>query len=250
VSLPGEASGFLPADIAANRTGLYSLAIGQHTLLATPLQCANMLAALANGGTLITPRIVNLVVGREHLDASYEFAKSSNFPYKYPLSLVGIDFALFSKADSSSSRNEVEVPPIAEAKTLFLPKEIQKSLLEGLRRVMEHIAHDRSGALKRLSVHRPDQYRAFCDLRPEFIGKTSTAESQEKIGIDIGQPSIIYNHTWFGGIAYKDDEPELVVVVYQRFGGYGREAAPVAAQVIKKWRQIQNSSANKLLTAL
>jgi len=46
--------------------------------------------------------------------------------------------------------------------------------------------------------------------------------------------------TWFGGISYKDNEPELVVVVYLRYGGYGREAAPLAAQVVKKWREINH----------
>ncbi len=205
IHLPGEVAGSLPKDIVTNRTGLYSIAIGQHSLLTTPLQSACMLSTIANGGKLLSPRIVNLVVGK----------------------------------DDAFEDNLLFVPPVEDPKDVFMPKEIQKTLLEGLRRVIKHIHQDSSGALRRLSTHRPDQYQAFYDLRDSLIGKTSTAESQEKIGIDIGQPSIIYNHTWFGGISYENGEPDLVVIVYQRYGGYGREVAPIAAQLIKKWRDIK-----------
>lgn len=88
------------------------------------------------------------------------------------------------------------------------------------------------------------------ELKDQLVGKTSTAESQEKIGLDIGQSSMMYNHTWFGGISYQgkphkfffndaQGKPELVVVVYLRYGGYGREAAPLAAQIVKKWRELR-----------
>lgn len=242
ISLPGEVSGSIPKDIATNRTGLYSIAIGQHSLLTTPLQSACMLSAIANGGIVPSPRIVDLVVGKGHHLEQNQRPKEANFAYKDSLALVGIDFPLFSKAESTVTKNEVVVPKVKEPRTLFMPKEIQKTLLEGLKRVISHIHEDRSGALKRLSTTRPDQYRAFYELKDTLVGKTSTAESQEKIGIDIGQPSIIYNHTWFGGISYQGSEPDLVVIVYQRYGGYGREVAPIAAQVIKKWREIRENN--------
>lgn len=238
IALPGEASGFLPADIATNRTGLYSMAIGQHTLLTSPLQSAVMLSAIANGGTVLTPRIANLLVGKGQPDTENLREPGKAFAYQEPLSLVGLDFPLFSKAENLSLKNQVAVPPLAESHELFMPKEIQKTLIEGLKKVLMHIHEDKTGALRRLSTTRPDQYRAFMEMKDELVGKTSTAESQEKIGLDLGQPSIIYNHTWFGGISYKDNEPELVVVVYLRYGGYGREAAPIAAQIVKKWREI------------
>lgn len=243
IALPGEMSGSIPKDIATNRTGLYSVAIGQHSLLTTPLQSACMLSAIANGGTLPSPRIVDLVVGKGHHLECNQSLSDSNFTYKDSLALVGVDFPLFLKADSTTAKNEVVVPKVKEPRGVFMPKEIQKTLLDGLKRVISHIHEDRSGALKRLSITRPDQYRAFYELKDTLIGKTSTAESQEKIGIDIGQPSIIYNHTWFGGISYQGSEPDLVVIVYQRYGGYGREVAPIAAQVIKKWREIREKAA-------
>ncbi len=239
ISLPGEVAGYIPKDIDTNRTGLYSLAIGQHSLLTTPLQSAAMLSAIANGGTIPSARIVDLVVGKGYHLEQTERQTSANFAYKDSLALIGVDFPLFSKVDSATAKNEVVVPKVKEPKHLFMPKEIQNTLVEGLKKVISHIHEDRSGALRRLSTSRPDQYRAFYELKDSLVGKTSTAESQEKIGIDIGQPSIIYNHVWFGGISYKGDDPDLVVIVYQRYGGYGRETAPMAAQVIKKWREIQ-----------
>lgn len=57
IALPGEYGGRIPQDVAYNRTGLYSMAIGQHTLVGTPLQTAVMLGALANGGEVLKPQI-------------------------------------------------------------------------------------------------------------------------------------------------------------------------------------------------
>ena len=75
------------------------------------------------------------------------------------------------------------------------------------------------------------------------------------IDLDGQDGTNIYTHVWFGSIAFqekskdknqvtvllKDEfgQPELVVVVYLRYGGYGKEAAPLAAQIAKKWREIK-----------
>lgn len=58
IDLPGEYSGILPQDVVYDRTGLYSMAIGQHSMVGTPLQTAVMLCALANGGKVLKPQIV------------------------------------------------------------------------------------------------------------------------------------------------------------------------------------------------
>jgi len=68
ILLPGEYRGLLPTDLEKNRTGLYATAIGQHTLVVTPLQTAVMLSALANGGRVLEPKIAletSTVVKRE-----------------------------------------------------------------------------------------------------------------------------------------------------------------------------------------
>ncbi len=57
IDLSGEYQGKIPEDVSYNRTGLYSMAIGQHTFLGTPLQTAVMLGAFANGGSVLKPEI-------------------------------------------------------------------------------------------------------------------------------------------------------------------------------------------------
>ncbi len=66
IDLPGEVAGQLPTP--ANIRSLeghgwregdtQALAIGQGSLTVTPLQIVRLLAAVANGGTLVTPRVV------------------------------------------------------------------------------------------------------------------------------------------------------------------------------------------------
>ncbi len=59
----GESAGLLPApEDLANRRALANMAIGQGDLQATPLQVAAMMAAVANGGRQIKPRLVLDVV--------------------------------------------------------------------------------------------------------------------------------------------------------------------------------------------
>lgn len=58
IELPGEYAGHIPDDIAYNRTGLYAMAIGQHSLTATPLQTAGMLGLLANRGEHVAPTLL------------------------------------------------------------------------------------------------------------------------------------------------------------------------------------------------
>jgi cell division protein FtsI/penicillin-binding protein 2 len=72
LALPGEYRGKLPVDLDKNRTGLYATAIGQHTLVVTPIQTAIMLNAIANGGKIIEPKIV--------LEKPCEIRREVHFP--------------------------------------------------------------------------------------------------------------------------------------------------------------------------
>jgi penicillin-binding protein 2 len=66
IDLPGETTGFVPSeqwkkDVKGEPWYIgdtYNLSIGQGDLLVTPVQMARVTAAVANGGTLVTPHVV------------------------------------------------------------------------------------------------------------------------------------------------------------------------------------------------
>lgn len=70
IDLPGEFSGFIPDPAWKKSTkgsswvdgDTYNLSIGQSDLQTTPLQVATAYCAIANGGTLYKPQIVNKIV--------------------------------------------------------------------------------------------------------------------------------------------------------------------------------------------
>lgn len=191
IDLPAEISGRVPTDLKTNRTGLYATAIGQHSMVVTPLQTAVMLSAIANKGKVLKPQILK----RENVD-----------------------------------------PEIV--RSLPMPEMLHKILLEGMRRVVLKTYQTSLLPLSKIYHDYPEAISDYIDLKEELLGKTSTSESIEQIDLDAVQGTNLYNHVWFGGISYQHNDPELVVVVYLRFGGYGKEAAPVAAQVVKKWREM------------
>jgi penicillin-binding protein 2 len=73
IDLPGERAGLVPNDAWKQRRfgeswyvgDSYHVSIGQGYFLATPLQVANMTAAVANGGTLYRPQLVDKIVNSE-----------------------------------------------------------------------------------------------------------------------------------------------------------------------------------------
>lgn len=209
IDLPGEISGRFPTDLATNRTGLYSTAIGQHSLVVTPLQTSVMLAAVANGGKVVKPQIVHRLTGIH--------------------------------------RNEVDEK---SDRPVFMPNVLRDTLLSGMQRVVQKMYEGGLGNLSRLYRDYPEAISDYLDLKGQFVGKTSTAESMERIDLDRLHGANKYTHLWFGSIAFDQSEeaylardrwgrPELVVVVYLRYGKYGKDSAPPAAQVVKKWRDIK-----------
>lgn len=77
IDLPGEAGGLVPDD-AWKRSRIkepwyigdsYHLAIGQGYFLATPLQLARAIAAIANGGQLVTPHLLKERIGPDGVTA-------------------------------------------------------------------------------------------------------------------------------------------------------------------------------------
>ncbi len=252
IELPGEFAGKVPNDLKRNRTGLYSTAIGQHTLLNTPLQTASMLAAIANGGKLLKPKIVKEAAGaapdREPLSA---FAARSYFAEE-ELRAIGIHFPLFTKVHSRSSLEESVEQPVEIRSSLFLPASIRSALLEGMdRAVWSPKGSARPSAIKALLAD-PMLMRDYLSLQHQMIGKTSTAEVVASLSVNPSNAPQIYKNIWFGAISFEADSlakarwdrPELVVVVFLRYGDGGKEAAPLAAQMIRKWRDIKAKHAD------
>ncbi len=248
IDLPGEIAGKIPDDLSHNLTGLYAFAIGQHSLVVTPLQTAVMLSAIVNEGKILKPNIVRVVAGKEPSRHEGSFDAGDAFPFQENLSLVGIHFPLFSQAEKKGEIAYVEYTQANTRREAFLPKEIRGLLLEGMRRVTAGSKGTARPSIIRDLYENPQAIRDYSDLRHEFIGKTGTAEILYNPFIDPGMPARIHNHIWFTGVLFSSpvaeenfSEPELVVVVYLRFGESGKEAAPLAAQIVKKWREIQNN---------
>jgi len=257
IDLPGEIQGKVPDDLESNRTGLYSFAIGQHTLIVTPLQTSIMLSAIANGGKVLKPKIVDMMAGREPKRGRELVSGYQHFPYQEMLGLIGLDFPIFVATDAEQQGSLLTRIPTEIKNNIFLPDEIRRILLDGMCGVVSRSHGESLGSLVRLYRSDPRAISDYVQLKNQLIGKTSTAESIENIDLDLEKGTNIYTHVWFGGITYSQDvvdskehqfvfrdsfgDPELVVVVYLRYGGYGKEAAPLAAQVAKKWKEIQKA---------
>lgn len=213
IDLPGEIAGQVPDDLDQERTGLYTFAIGQHSLVVTPLQTAVMLATFANGGDVLQPYVGNYLAG----------------------------------ATVANLRS----PP---QRHISLSPSMRTPLLEGMLRVTHRYQTSALWNIKQHYQHYPEAPAALEALKGQLAGKTSTAESVELLSPDRPVAMNTYNHLWFGGVSFSRDEkmqdqmlvfkdsfgqPELVVVVYLRYGAYGRDAAPLAAQMVTKWREIK-----------
>ncbi|MBA2367799.1 MAG: hypothetical protein H0V82_02100 [Candidatus Protochlamydia sp.] len=260
IELPGEISGKVPVDLASNRTGLYAMAIGQHSLVVTPLQTAVMLSAIANGGKILKPKIVHLTAGKEPSRGEAQILCPQKFPYQESLALIGLDFPLLTAFSGESQESLVKAIPSEVKNEIFMPEIVRQVLLKGLRASVLKTYQESLTSLTKLYKQHPNTIRDFTEMKDSLLGKTSTSESVENIDLDLEEGTSMYTHVWFGSIAFqqgkkdsnknifilKDEfgQPELVVVVYLKYGGYGKEAAPLAAQILKKWLELKEKYDN------
>ncbi|AZO94310.1 penicillin-binding protein 2 [Halocella sp. SP3-1] len=91
IDLPGEKSGLVPDEAwkrQRHNEGWYpgdsvNLSIGQGSLLTTPLQLIDMVSAIANGGTLYKPYLVDKIVDSDgNIVIDYKPVINSNLPFK------------------------------------------------------------------------------------------------------------------------------------------------------------------------
>ena len=246
IALPSESSGRLPQDLEGNKTGVYTTAIGQHTVMATPLQSAVMLSALANGGDVVIPRLIQMAIGPE-VSSLQKFRDPSSNPTALLMSTIGIDIPIWLSHGGETSKHHIHVTTRRVKRRLSISKKEQRLLFEGMSASIERTMRDHH--LQYLFSHRPGLLQSLSDMRGQMISKSSTAQSYERLGVGIGQKPCMYNHTWLGSLFFPKEcknvcpfenvQSELVVVVFLRYGTYGKDAAPLAASVAKEWREIR-----------
>lgn len=245
IELPGEIAGALPDDLSHNRTGLYSFAIGQHSLIVTPLQTALMLGAIANRGHLLKPKVVQVIAGKEPLREYGDPFEQTFYSFHDQLSSIGIHFPLFTSMQSENGNPYIWYSEAETKRKLFLPDVIRNPLIEGMHRVITSPKGTARPSIIRALGKNPEWMRDYQGIKNRLIGKTGTAEILYKQTIDSESEGKIQNHIWFGGVVFSPEDekrwedPELVVVVYLRYSGAGgKEAAPLGVEVAKKWKEI------------
>ena len=134
-----------------------------------------------------------------------------------------------------------------------MPHEIRNMILEGLDRVVS--SSEGSARPNVISKLRRDAKLSeeYINSFHQFVGKTSTAEFMYNPNIYPSSKAQKYKNIWFGAISFekpKDNEskkqiwekPELVIVVELNFGSGGKEAAPLAFQIVQKYRELKEKN--------
>jgi cell division protein FtsI/penicillin-binding protein 2 len=246
ISLPSESIGRLPEDLSTNRTGVYTTAIGQHTLTATPLQAAVMLSALATCGDVRIPRLVKMAIGPE-VAVQQQLKDSCLYPGRDLMHAIGITTPIWIAGATDINKHHIQVTTLRTKRHVEITRKERNLLFDGMAASIERAMQDHN--MQKLFSHRQELLQNFRAMRGQMIGKSSTAESYERLGAGVGQKPYMYNHTWFGGIFFPESvsnrhpfetqDAELVVVVFLRYGTFGKDAAPLAASVAHEWKQIQ-----------
>jgi cell division protein FtsI/penicillin-binding protein 2 len=235
IDLPNEAPGNLPNDLDQNRTGLYSFSIGQHTLEVTPLQSATMLSGFATQGKVVKPHVLKEMEGPERVLQHDNLSEEA-----LPLSEK-----LFSITTTDHEENIVYSPPVEFKRSILFPNDVFNMITEGMHNVVAGARGSARPSIMRNFSDNPTAVRDYYNIHQDLIAKTGTAQIRYKQTVSKAAPAVMKNNVWFAAISYKDaekktyEDPELVVVVFLRFRQSGREGGTIAAQVVKKWREIK-----------
>ena len=124
-------------------------------------------------------------------------------------------------------------------RTVSLPEQVQEVLWKGMKGVIGKMTPEE---VRNLFPQDKSFGAVFEKVAPSMIGKTSTSDAIERLG-PLTQDACQVCHVWFGGMAFEGEalksKPDLVVVIHLRYGRLGKEALPIAAMMINKWREIQ-----------
>ena len=242
IDLPFECKGAVPEDILLNKTSLFSFAIGQHSLIVTPLQTAVALSAFANNGSVLKPQIVKAIANIEPTKDAPSLLFKNSSTYEGAYKNVGIFFPLFPEGEESDPSLYLKKMKKERVTSIDIPTPVHQTLMQSLYNVVNNSKGTaRISAIGSL-IDSPYKRSIYKKVMKSMAGKTSTAEIAYNPTLDREQPPIITKNIWFTAISYPEERvdtpPDLVVIVGLRFGPHGKEAAPLAASVIDKWRQI------------
>ena len=176
IELPGEIVGVLPDDITHNQTGLYSFAIGQHSLVVTPLQTAVMLGTIANKGQVLKPKVIQVIAGQEPLREYRDPFAHTQFAFQENLAAIGVHFPLFTATQSEGENPYVWYSAPEVKRTLNMPDVIRDPLIEGMHRVIDGPKGTARPTIIRALAKNPQWMRNYVELKNQLIGKTGTAE--------------------------------------------------------------------------
>lgn len=237
IDLPREAKGNVPEDVDQNRTGLYTFAIGQHTLETTPLQTALMTAIIANQGKVVRPHVVQKIEGIDRV-LHHELLEEPNWAFdKLPIHTT-----------IHREENMVQVMSPQVDRILPFPSPVFNYLFEGMQQVVTGPRGTARPAVMRALYDHPTSLRDYLEIHRDLICKTGTAQALYKHSVSSSATPIMEHYICYAAIAYDkksailaptEKEPELVIVVSLRYRKAGLEGGPIAAQVVKKWREIK-----------
>jgi penicillin-binding protein 2 len=208
ISLSGETSGILPSrSYYQKRLGyvapgfVVNMAIGQGDLSVSPLQLAVSYAAIANGGTILKPQVVEEISDEEGLTI-----RRFDRIVKSTLSDSSLDFAeimqglsYVTEGSASSLRYKPEYADIAKwikANNLMIVGKTGTAQVVALSKDVKHAAN-------------------------------APYERQD--------------HAWFVGLFPKENPEIVVVVMTEHGGLGGAASAPTAVRIMKKWHEKNNS---------
>jgi cell division protein FtsI/penicillin-binding protein 2 len=171
IDLPFEAPGLIPTDIDRNKTGLYTFAIGQHTLEVTPLQSAVMTAAIANKGVVVRPYIVQKLEGIER-------------NLKYPCSEKDVSLGLSAADDSCVEKEQfvsIVTQPAVERR-IDMPEPVFKELFEGMRLAVQGRRGTARPSAMRILYDHPTSIKDYIEVHKDLVSKVVSSDSASYYG--------------------------------------------------------------------
>ncbi|MDZ4771322.1 MAG: penicillin-binding transpeptidase domain-containing protein [Chloroflexota bacterium] len=258
----------------------YNAAFGQGYVNVTPLQLLNSVAAIANGGTLVQPRMLRDTLDSEGgLVSDFEPGVMRHInidavPTTEPIRLLYVEDMIMRGEDSLACRCE-------ENSDFFNPSRCDPA---NYRAQVDIDPEQFVESWRDYSVYTPDDYSFtdnFCsalrfdaNYRPPFMssenmailqqsmrftvtngtgapanlpfvtvaGKTGTAEYCDEVARPLGlcRPGNWPSHAWFTAYAPYED-PEIVAIAFVYNGGEGsRNALPIVVETIESYFRLKN----------